>query len=584
MPRIGLRAKLFLVTLSLAAIPLVGVGYVREMESLLVVQQEQNLLAAARAIATALNDRPALLRLKPQDPALKRDKEAAIAAMLGDGSAVSSGAQTVAQVIATEDTAEPRAVSDDIEAIVASLHRNRTRVWVIDKRFQLLALSGTLKSPETLGGSASSGAVPSKPLVDNASGALTWWEKLEAALLRPLYARLLTRPTENFDDSLPEDAIVSGSEVTRALAGDGATRWRPTPDNRARVLSAAHPVWAGDEVVAVVVVEETGNAIASFTSRALEKLLTATLAAFVLVAGVVLLFASHLAHRVRRLRDEAESAVDTHGRVRHLAAGSGAGDEIGDLSRSFSSLLERLAQYHDYLEHLCARITHEFRTPVTVVRSSLDNLAMQPLPPEARAYMERADEGLKRLNQLITRLGEARRIESAIADTPHEWYDPCAAVRGCVEGYRAAFPQHAFALQLPDQALQIRGAPDLLAQALDKLAANATGFATAGTPILFRITLQGCDASIEVDNTGPPLPDLPKGAAAEYLFNSMVSIRTEPTMTPAPGPGAAPDAHLGLGLFIVRLVAQFHGGAVTARNRDDQAGVVFSMRIPVKSA
>ena len=48
--RFGLKAKLFLVTLSLAAIPLVGIGYVREMETLLVAQQEQNLLAAARAI------------------------------------------------------------------------------------------------------------------------------------------------------------------------------------------------------------------------------------------------------------------------------------------------------------------------------------------------------------------------------------------------------------------------------------------------------------------------------------------------------------------------------------------------------
>ena len=49
--RIGLTAKLLMVTASLAAIPLVGVGYVREMEALLIEQQEQNLLAAARAIA-----------------------------------------------------------------------------------------------------------------------------------------------------------------------------------------------------------------------------------------------------------------------------------------------------------------------------------------------------------------------------------------------------------------------------------------------------------------------------------------------------------------------------------------------------
>ena len=67
--RIGLTAKLLMVTASLAAIPLVGVGYVREMEGLLREQQEQNLLAAARAVATALNDRPTIKRLLPRPPA-----------------------------------------------------------------------------------------------------------------------------------------------------------------------------------------------------------------------------------------------------------------------------------------------------------------------------------------------------------------------------------------------------------------------------------------------------------------------------------------------------------------------------------
>ena len=67
--RIGLTAKLLMVTVSLAAIPLVGVGYVREMEGLLREQQEQNLLAAARAVATALNDRPTIKRLLPRPPA-----------------------------------------------------------------------------------------------------------------------------------------------------------------------------------------------------------------------------------------------------------------------------------------------------------------------------------------------------------------------------------------------------------------------------------------------------------------------------------------------------------------------------------
>ena len=582
MLRIGLKAKLLLVTLSLAAIPLVGIGYVREMEALLIEQQEANLLAAARAIATALNDRPALLKLKPQDPALRREKEEAINAMLNSAAAVTSNAQvsneappqTAAQIIATEASAAPRAMSDEVESIVASLNRNGTRVWMIDKRFALLALAGTLKNvpgrrPETIGGSASSGTDGRKPLEDKASGAMTWWEQIENLLLRPLYQRLLTRPTEDFDDALPEDAIVSGSEVARALTGSGATRWRATPDNRARILSAAHPVWASNEVVAAVVVEETGNAIASFTSRATEKLITATLAVFVLVAGVVLLFATRLAGRVQRLRDEAESAIDAQGRVRALTAGSSAGDEIGDLSRSFSQLLERLAQYHDYLENLGARITHEFRTPVTVVRSSLDNLAMQPLPPEARDYMQRANDGLKRLDNLISRMGEARRIEQSLRDGERSIYDARAVVTGCIEGYRMAAPQQLFEAHVTPDALMVSGSPDLLAQAFDKLIANAMSFALPTTPILISLHRVNDDAVLAIDNTGPLLPDGP----ALRLFDSMVSIRGDDDVNAEP--------HLGLGLYVVRLVAQFHHGDASARNRADGSGVMFSVRLPL---
>ncbi len=582
MLRIGLKAKLLLVTLSLAAIPLVGIGYVREMEALLIEQQEANLLAAARAIATALNERPALLRLKPQDPALRREKEEAINAML-QGSAVASAEapvsndaplQTAAQIIATEASAAPRAVSDEVENIVASLNRKGTRVWMIDKRFALLALTGTLKNttgrhPETVGTGGYGGIDVRKPLEDNASGSVTWWEKLEILLLRPLYQRLLTRPTEDFDDALPEDAIVSGSEVARALAGNGATRWRATPDSRARILSAAHPVWAGNEVVAAVVVEETGNMIASFTSRATEKLITATLAVFVLVAGVVLLFATRLAGRVRRLRDEAESAIDAQGRVRALTAASDAGDEVGDLSRSFSQLLERLAQYHDYLENLGARITHEFRTPVTIVRSSLDNLAMQPLPAEARDYMQRANDGLKRLDNLISRMGEARRLEQALRDSERSVYDARAVINGCVEGYRMASAPQVFETHVDEGAVMVNGSPDLLAQAFDKLIANALSFAAPDSTLVIRLRSAGGEAMLDIGNTGPLLPPGP----VERLFDSMVSMRVDEVSNAEP--------HLGLGLYVVRLAAQFHHGSATASNRVDRSGVSFTLTLPL---
>ena len=488
MLRVGLRAKLLLALLSLAAIPLVGVGYVREMESLLREEQEQNLLASARAIATALNDRPAFTRLKTPDPRLARERREAIDAITG---VVDPGA-------ATDPVEAPSTLEEDVNAITGSINRARHRVWVVDRKRKLLALTGSLKAA---------------PMVTDPKATVSAWERIENAVLRPFYQHIVPRPTENFDDSLPESEIASGAELERALTGIAATRRRATPDNRAVVVSAAHPVFAGDEVVAAVVVEETTNAVQTFTTRALEKLITGTLAAFAGAALVLLLLASTITRRILRLRDDAEAAIDARGRLagtRQLLAplaGASAGDEIGDLSRSFSQLLARLAQHHDYMEQLGARLSHEFRTPITVVRSSLDNLAMQPLPADAQVYVRRAEEGVARLAAILSRMGEARRVEATIEESPRDWYDPIAVLKGCVEGYRAAYPGQTFELRLPAIALKINGAPDLLAQALDKLVSNAVGFVTPGTPVLMTLQTEQEQVMLSVSNNGPLLPD-----------------------------------------------------------------------------
>jgi signal transduction histidine kinase len=117
----------------------------------------------------------------------------------------------------------------------------------------------------------------------------------------------------------------------------------------------------------------------------------------------------------------------------------------------------------------------------------------------------------------------------------------------------------------------LNGAPDLFAQMLDKLAANAADFAAPGTPISVTLQRVGDEAVLQFSNSGPPLPP----EIAERLFDSMVSARKSATANDNP--------HLGLGLYIVRLIAEFHGGRVSARNwnksGDNGTGVVCEVRI-----
>jgi two-component system sensor histidine kinase ChvG len=495
--RFGLRAKVALVALVLTVIPVLGSMHLKQMERLLREGQEQALLATARAIATALHDRPELLELRQGTPA-----------------------------------------RGDMELILKSLARAESRIWIVDRGQRLLALAGDLKrapieAPSFL------------------SLALQWF---------------LERPTNDFDDALSEAEIASPVAAS-ALQGVASSRWRLSPDSKAVILSASHPVWDGEQIVAAVVAEETTNSVRSIYNRALEQLVAVTLVAFAVGALTLFAFASRLSTRLRRLRDEAEAAIDSQGRVRRLLAGSRSGDEIGDLSRSFSTVLERLAQYNRYLESMAGRLSHELRTPIAVVRSSLENLKLQPLPEDAATYLTRAGDGLRRLDTILTRMSEATRLEQLVRQGERERFDAREVVKGCVAGYGNIYTHRRFEVETPEAPVWLNGSPDLYAQMLDKLAANAVDFATQD-PIQVRILVKGGEAVLVVSNTGPRLPEAMPGK----LFESMVSLRKDDGRS---------EPHLGLGLYIVRLVAEFHGGSAEAVDREDGSGVVVRVRTPV---
>ena len=519
--RFPLRAKLALVALALLVLPWAGWRYVREMERFLLAAQEETLAATARAVATALHERPNLLAYRARgESALRGEAERELQRLTGG-------------VIGHEDPARDIESDAEITAILKGLERASSRIWVVSRDYHVLALVGSLKRQDPAPASF-------------AERSLGW---------------LLAPPTEDFDDAIAEDAIAAGREVSAALQGAAGARTRNTRDGRAVVVSAAHPIWVGDQVQGAVVVEETTNRIASLRSQALGRLLVVTLVVFALVAAVLLWLATRISNRIRRLSDEAEAAIDARGRVTRLTTASDAGDEIGDLSRSFTTVLGRLARYNTYLEALASRLSHELRTPVAVVRSSLENLRSAHSLDETRTYLARAEEGLARLSAILSRMTEASRLEQSLSALEPERFDAAAVVRGCVEGYRLAYDSRTFELAESAGPVMVLGAPDLLAQMLDKLVENAVDFASAGTPVRVRVAANEREVSLRVENRGSSLPD----AIRDSLFESMVSMRNE---------RSARVPHLGLGLYIARLISEFHGGALRAENLSD-GGVAF---------
>jgi K+-sensing histidine kinase KdpD len=103
-------------------------------------------------------------------------------------------------------------------------------------------------------------------------------------------------------------------------------------------------------------------------------------------------------------------------------------------------------------------------------------------------------------------------------------------------------------------------------QLMDKIIDNAVGFHRSNTPIRVQLDRFQDVLQIAVANRGPTLPD----GEQQNIFNSMVSNRSQDNRL-----------HFGLGLYVVRVIAEYHGGQVKALNLKDLSGVVFIVQLPI---
>lgn len=383
-------------------------------------------------------------------------------------------------------------------------------------------------------------------------------------LRRWIYRKLLAQETL---PALPSDTLPLATVKGR----NTEEQWFRGP-LQSRIGAVSVPVITrADEVIerpllGRVLVLQSGEAMQSMTDGAAHRLWLISCAA----AGIALLFllgyATWLSWRIRKLHRAARNAVDASGKLRGNFPHSRANDELGALNRAFASLLGELDQYHQYLRTLASKLSHELRTPLAVVRSSLDNLTAGEMDPLSRRYAERAMDGSMRLSGILNSLSAASNLEASIHQAERETFDLSDLLEVMVQCYSNAHPGHHFQLDKPEGKLQCHGAPELLAQLLDKLVDNACSFAPKGSEI--HLSARTCDENylITVSNDGPPLPN----GYTHKLFDSLVSVRKD----------GDNKGHLGLGLHIARLIADFHRGRLEARNREDNSGVEFSLALP----
>jgi two-component system, OmpR family, sensor histidine kinase ChvG len=426
---------------------------------------------------------------------------------------------------------------------LARLAPDGVRVRLLAPDAWLLAQSGRLNLPDL-----------------STAGRPGWFASL-------IYRALLATRLDDTDAWADEAPRVDLPEVKEAEGGAPATAWRAGEERGSVVLAAAMPIEVDGKLRGVVLLEQPSRAVPLLANRALFGLLLTSFAVLLIAGGVLLAFATRLALRLRRLRDAAERAQANDGRLDGPFPLTDAEDELGDLARSFERLFDVVGSYTDYLRTLASKLSHELNTPLAIVKSSLDNLEHAGISAEAQPYLARARDGVARLGTLVRAMSEASRMERAIAAAEPEDVDLVEVVRGCADGYRPLAGTRTLDCVTPDEPLWMHGAPELIAQALDKLFDNAVSFTPPEGWLRLTLRRTALGADIELANQGPLLPEAMQGR----LFDSLVSLRDKAT------PGDAP--HLGLGLYVVRLVAERHGGSASAGNLADGSGVAFTLHM-----
>ena len=441
-----------------------------------------------------------------------------------------------------------------LESILSALHSSSARIRIIDSRLRQRASVGQYYGE------------PDRFRIESQNSFSL------KSLLKPIYAFFSDRYKEERSQNSRYFIQIDDLDIKKAIRSKQSfTSRRPLENSDAEILVAGEPIKYGNKVIGTVLVEQVTNKILTEKNRIIEKTVDITLIVFLLGGFVLIAFASRLSGRIRKLAAQTENAIGPDGRIRDTYKASKVQDEIGDLSRWFAGMLTRLKEYNTYQEKMADNLEHEIRTPIAGISASLSNLEKKIAhgDVEVKNHLSGIKENVKRIESMMSNIREATLLEDALKLDEQTVFDLKEALIVWVrDDYKQTFPENNFVLEFPEEPIPFYGDPIRIRQMLDKLIENGVDFSAVDNPITIRLSKENGQARISIMNEGPELP----GELQEQIFDSMVSIRKKSNK----------KSHLGLGLYVARQIAEFHGGSIMAKNREDGiSGVAVTVALPV---
>ena len=438
--------------------------------------------------------------------------------------------------------------SPEILRIIEGLGYSGANIQVID-------VDGRIRAE--IGSYANLGPDSAEPV----SGTRVDWLEM---LMNPFYLLLdqaLSSPAEGQEETI----------IKTALAGAPSVDYVRMPVD-GDVIVAAHPIVNQSSVIGTVVLKQTTDRISEIRREALQTIVNFSLVFFLLFALVILTFSARLTRRIRKLGNETANVLDSRGRLtsNRLSGEMDAGDEIGDLARRISGMLSRMHQHNQFLENMPRTLRHEINNPLNTLSTSLHNIAGANDGAERERYLESAQRGLNRIGLIVQNLADAANLEDALIGEDLERIDLTALIQSYLNNLNVVHPEADFIFQGTNSPIHVMVSDFRIEQLLDKLVDNALDFASPDSPIVVSLNQSTNAVEFSLTNSGATIPT----DMIEAVFDSMISIR----------PGN-PDnrLHFGMGLHVVRVIAEHHGGYVSIENVKEPDGVKVSVNLPLAS-
>lgn len=301
-----------------------------------------------------------------------------------------------------------------------------------------------------------------------------------------------------------------------------------------------------------------------FRERLSRRLVMATVLAFagsLLIAGYTL---GRYRQRLAQIQDSARYILS--GNLAQRLKLAGRDDELDELANEFNQAFAEIEKLMEATRHVSSAIAHDMRRPISALRYRLEELSRHPdLPSDMRealnALLEQTDAALNTFSALL----RLARLESGSYGPNKEALDLKNLLQEVVETYEPVAAAHEMRFTSQLHSAWVSADANLLFLALQNIIDNAINYGS--TQIDVRLDIQQERARIEIRDHGPGVPEESLPRLFERFYR---------------GDSARTEGGSGIGLALVRAVAEVHGGEVSARNA--QPGLAVTMVLPLSDA